>query len=442
MKYVSIKRIAKFFGVDIDDEAQVTGYQIDSRMIEEGNLFFALKGAKVDGHHYLESVKQRKGIAAVVSKDYKGASHGLILIPVDDVVEALQALASHLMEDCKAELIGVTGSLGKTTTKEFIATLLEGKFKVGKTPFNYNTKLTYPITLLNRTGEEEVLVLEMGMSEPGDLAKLVQIAAPDIAIVTKIAHVHAAYFSRGVIDIANGKVEIFLSPKTKKKIFYQGLKEFPEAMEKVTGDRVSFSLEDRSADYFLSPDYFIDERGVRAYQFDPPYKQPHVLHNFLAAVVVAREMKMEWDEINAQVPKLQLPKMRFEQFEKEGVLFVNDAYNANPDSMKAALSNLPEPKEGGKRIAVLGMMIDMGPDSENIHRDVGHFAQKYVDHLLVIGNEAAPIYEAFLEVKKPAEHYHQFHHLANRLKNLMRPGDVVLVKASRCVQMETLFNFL
>jgi UDP-N-acetylmuramoyl-tripeptide--D-alanyl-D-alanine ligase len=110
--------------------------------------------------------------------------------------------------------------------------------------------------------------------------------------------------------------------------------------------------------------------------------------------------------------------------------------------MRAALSHLPEPKEGGKKIAVLGMMVDMGPDSESIHREVGRFAQKYVDHLLVMGKEAAPIYEAFQEVKKPAEQYLDFQKLANRLKTLMSPGDVVLVKASRCVEMEKLLNLL
>lgn len=442
MRNVPIKKISQFLGVICEVDAQVTGYQIDSRMVGEGDLFFALKGARSDGHKFLEEVRLRGAVGAVVSKGYDGPDFGLVLLPVEDVVGSLQGLAKHFMEECRAQIIGITGSLGKTTTKEFIATLLEGKFKVGKTHLNYNTKLTYPITLLNRTGDEDVLVVELGMTEPGDIARLLEIAAPDIAVITKIALVHVAFFPRGLLDIAKGKGEIFSHPKTKKCIFYHGLYEYPEAIGKIHGERVSFSLEDRTADYFLSGEYFVDERGVRAYQFDPPYKQAHVLHNFLAAISVAREMKMEWDEINAQVPKLKLPKMRFEQYEKDGIVFVNDAYNANPDSMRAALSHLPEPKEGGKRIAVLGMMVDMGPESENIHREVGRFAQKYVDHLLVLGKEATPIYEAFQEVKKPAEQYFQFEDLADRLKGLMSPGDVVLVKASRCVQMEKLFNLL
>lgn len=442
MRNVPIKQISHFLGVVCDAEVQVTGYQIDSRCVGSGELFFALRGEKTDGHMYLAEVKMRGAVGAVVSKGYTGPDFGLILLPVEDVVASLQGLAKHFMEMCKSTVIGITGSVGKTTTKEFIATLLEGKYKVGKTHLNNNTKLTYPITLLNRTGEEEVLVVEMGMSEPGDIGRLVQIAAPDLAVLTKIAYAHAAQFERGLLDIAKFKAEIFSHPKTKKCVFYHGLYEYPEAIAAIHGEKLSFSLDDRIADYFLSSEYYVDERGVRAYRFDPPYKQTHLLHNFLAAVSVARQMKMEWDEINRQVPKLKLPKMRFEQYEKDGVLFVNDAYNANPDSMRAALSHLPEPKEGGKKIAVLGMMVEMGIDHDSLHREVGRFAQKYVDHLLVIGKEASPVYEAFQEVQKPAEQYYDFEALSERLKSLMRPGDVVLVKASRCVQMEKLFNLL
>ncbi len=442
MRNVPLHQIAAFFGVPFEGELQVAGYQIDSRRIEPGELFFALKGQKVDGHAYLAEVKERGAVGAVVDQEYQGPDFGLALLPVADVVQSLQALAKHSMEGCPALIIGITGSLGKTMTKEFVAQLLEGKYRVGKTHLNYNTKLTYPITLLNRRGDEEVLVVEMGMTEPGDIARLVAIAAPDIAVVTKIAWVHGAFFPGGLEEIAKGKAEIFSHPKTKRAVFDQGLYAYPEAIAQIHGEKVSFSREERTSDYFLSKEYFVDERGVRAYQFDPPYKQEHVLHNFLAAVSVARVMKMEWDEINRQIPLLKLPQMRFEQYEKGNVTFINDAYNANPDSMRAALISLPEPREGGKRIAVLGMMVDMGPETEQIHREVGRFAQKYVDHLLVFGQEATGIYEGFQEMKKPVEHYFDFSHLAERLKALMNPGDVVLVKASRCVAMENFFQLL
>jgi UDP-N-acetylmuramoyl-tripeptide--D-alanyl-D-alanine ligase len=439
MRDVPIKTIAEVLGCFCEGDLQITGYQIDSRMIQPGELFFALQGEKTDGHRHLEDARARGAVAAVVESGYEGPDFGLVLLRVDDVVSHLQGLARHFMQLCTAIIIGVTGSVGKTTTKEFIATLLEGKFKVGKTYLNYNTKLTYPITLLNRRGDEEVLVVEMGMSEPGDLKRLVEIAAPDIGVLTKVAYAHGGNFERGLLDIAKYKAEIFSHPRTKKAIFYHGFYEFGEP---ISGEKISFSLDERTADYFLSGDYYVDEKGVRAYQFDPPYKQTHLLHNFLAAVSVARQMKMEWDEINKQVPKLQVPKMRFEQMEKEGIVFINDAYNANPESMRAALSHLPLAKEGGKRIAVLGMMAEMGAEHDKVHREIGQFAQKHVDHLLVLGKEAAPVYEAFQEAQKPAEQYHDFESLAERVKSLTRPGDVVLVKASRCVQMEKLFTLL
>ncbi len=429
-------------GIIPERDLLIDGFQIDSRKVGPGDLFFALKGQKVDGHSFLQDAAMNGAVAAVVSKGYDGPNFGLELLWVEDVFGSLQALAKHFMKTCRSLVIGITGSLGKTTTKEFLATLLGAKFKVGKTDLNYNSQRTYPLTLLNRNGDEDILVVEMGISEPGEMTRLCDIAAPDIAVITKVAFVHSVNFEENVSLIAQHKAEISKDSKTKACIFDHALYEHEEAMGKIQCKRVSFSLESRQADFFLSQECLVDERGVRAYQFDPPYKESHFLHDFLAAVAVCREIKMNWDEINAQVSKLQLPKMRFEKIDKGGVTLINDAYNANPDSMKAALAHLPKPADGAKTIAVLGMMAEMGAAHERVHREVGLFAQKYVDHLIVFGKEAAALYKAFQEVKKPVEKYEDFEALSKRLKNLMRPGDVVLVKASRCVEMEKLLNLL
>ena len=445
MQHCPIKQIARHLGVICDSELQVTGYQIDSRLVQPGDVFFALKGEKSDGHRFLAEVKERGGVAAVVSKGYSGPDFGLVLTAVEDVGAGLQELARFSLKEAHAQVVGITGSVGKTTAKDFTATLLEGKFRVGKNISSYNTKLTLPLTILNRKGDEEVLVLEMGMSEPGDIGRLLAIAPPDVALITKVSLAHAAFFPGGLQEIARGKGEIFSHPKTRAVVFDHAFHEFSEEVGKIKGEKSSFSLIDRSADFFLSPHedrFIVDERGVRAYQFDLPFKQPHIIHNFLAAASVARQMKMEWDEINRQIGKLQLPKMRFEQFEKGGISFINDAYNANPESMRAALSSLPEPKEGGKRIAVLGSMKELGAFSESSHRDIGRLAQKYIDHLLVLGEEAAPLCEAFVEVKKPGEFFSDHKSLAERLSALMSPGDVVLVKGSRSMKMETVFELL
>jgi UDP-N-acetylmuramoyl-tripeptide--D-alanyl-D-alanine ligase len=445
MRNTSIQQIGRILGIDCPIDTQVTGYQIDSRNISPGEFFFALKGEKTDGHDHLREVREKGGIAAVVSTAYQGPDHGLALLKVDQVIEALHALARHFVAASKALIVGITGSVGKTTTKEFVATLLSKKWKVGKTQGSYNTKLTLPLTILNFEGDEEVFVLEMGMSEPGDIGKLLEIAAPDIALITKIAPAHIAFFPDGLAGIARGKAEIFSHPKTKVALFDHRLNEFLEVVQAIPCAKMTFSLEAQTADYFLSSSeekWLVDERGVRAYQFDLPFHQPHILHDFLAAVSVARFLKMEWDEINQQVSLLKLPKMRFEQFEKEGILFINDAYNANPESMRAALSSLPEPKERGKRICVLAAMADQGKESDSVHREIGRFAQKFTDHLLVFGEEALGICEGFQEVKKPAEYFVDLNHLTERLKTLMTPGDVVLVKGMRKMRLERIFDLL
>lgn len=448
MKNTPLAQIMDFLSIQPDSfsrETQVVDYQIDSRIVGEGTLFFALKGEKTDGHFFLAEAKQKGAVAAVVSKSYEGLGHGLILLPVEDVLLALQQLAQKFLSLNTPKIVGVTGSVGKTTVKDFITTLLESKYRVYKSFSSYNTQLTLPISLLNRKGDEEILVLEMGMSEPGNIRKLIEIAPPDIAVLTKLGLAHAEFFPGGITDIAKEKAEIFSSSKLKTAIFYHEFYHFPELISSIHAEKLSFSLGTRTSDYFLSwseGKYVIDERGVRAYQLDLPFNQTHVLHNFLAAVSVARSLKVEWDEIHLAVSRLELPKMRFELFERKEVTFVNDAYNANPESMRAALANLPEPKKNGKRIAILGTMKELGTFSKSAHEEIGLFAQAHVDHLLVLGEEAKPLCESFLEVKKPAEFFISHQSLAKRLMQLMSPGDVVLIKGSRSMKMETLLDLL
>ena len=431
MKNTPLNEIAKLLGVALKASMPVAGFQIDSRLVEPQDLFFALSGERTDGHQFLKEVKARGAIAAVVSREYLGPDEGLVLLPVDDVLMSLQALAAHFAREGRAKIVGITGSMGKTTTKDFAACLLEGKFRVGKTFASYNTRLTLPITVLNMRGDEEILVLEMGMGEAGDIAKLVAIAPPDVAVLTKVGLAHYGALFGSIADIARAKGEIFSHPKTKKAIFYHG---FPgEARGK------SFSLDCRDADYFFLGDV-VQERGGEAFRFDLPFTQMHVRSNFLAAVAVARSFGMRWEEIAKQVPKLRLPKMRLEQFEKEEIVFNNDAYNANPESTMAALSCLPEPKTGGKRIAVLGRMVDLGPFSKSCHEEVGRFAQKRIDCLLTYGEEARVLSKAFADGQRTAEHFEDFERLCARLKEWMRPGDVVLVKGSRDLRMERVFE--
>lgn len=431
MKNSSIRQIANELGVIFDVDVRVFGYQIDSRLIQSGDLFFALPGETTDGHLFLPEVKKKGGSAAIVSKNYQGEDFGLALLKVPDVVLALQHLARCHLLKTSATVIGITGSVGKTTTKEFIAGLLEGKYRVVKNIGSYNTKLTLPLTILNSDGNEEVFVLEMGMSQMGDIKRLLEIAAPDIAVLTKIALAHAEFFPGGLPEIARGKAEIFSHPKTKTAIFERNFLE-SEEIAKSNAKKLTFSLNDSFSDLSLS----IVEEKMRERGVTFPFKETPILHNFLASVLVAREMQMDWDEIFARIPFLKLPKMRWEKLERRGIFLINDAYNANPESMKAALSNLPSPKQGRKTIAVLGSMEELGSFSESAHRDIGSFAADVVDHLLTLGPETEILCNAFQEKNCLAEFFTDIDALKLRLKALALPGDVVLIKGSRSMQLE------
>lgn len=445
MKNGRLTGIAAFLRSKWDCDLQVSDCQIDSRCVSLGSLFFALKGAKCDGHDFLQQVKEKGGSAAVVSEAYRGPDHGLALIRVSDVESVLQDLAREFLKRAPAKIVAVTGSVGKTTTKDFTASILEGKYRTGKTLQSQNSRLTLPLTILNRTGDEEVLVLEMGMSEPGDIDRLVAIAPPDIAILTKAAFAHAAQFAGGLKEIAYEKGKIFSSKATKFALFGHDFYQFPDEISKIGCEKMSFSLKAETADYFLAPDgnrWKIREKGVWTKPFDFPFPQEHFLFDFLAASAAARQLGMEWSEIFERIANLQLPKMRFEKIQKEGILLINDAYNANPESMKAALSNLPKPEMGRKRIAVLGTMKELGPFSFSLHQEIGRFAQKYVDHLFVFGDEAAPMCEAFSASKKDCEWFTDRKKLSSRLKQVMQKGDVVLIKGSRSMKMEEILGDL
>ena len=200
------------------NDKYIEHFDFDSRKLTPNSLFFALKGEKTDGHQFLQEAAQKKVAGAIVSKEFKGEEFGLHLIRVDDVLKSLHQLAKEALSQRELSIIGVTGFVGKTTSKEFIATLLQGKFKVGKTVGNSNSQAGMPTSILNLEGGKEVLVVEMGMSYPGEIERLVDIAPPDMVLISRIAFSHAENFPDGLAGIAQAKGEILSHPKTRLAI--------------------------------------------------------------------------------------------------------------------------------------------------------------------------------------------------------------------------------
>lgn len=445
MKGLGVQEVAKRLKNNVLDNRKITLYFIDSRESVPGGLFFALKGERADGHHFLGEVAEKGAIAAVVSKTYGGPDFGLSLIRVADVLGSLQSLARELLEERKVVIAGVTGSVGKTTTKDFLWTLLQGKYHAAKSPFNKNSQASLPINLLNLEGKEELLVLEMGMNHKGELKQLVTIAPPDYALITNVDFVHAEFFPEGLEGIAEAKMEIFSSSQTKAALIPYDLLCYQKQLAKYSLLKKTFSLIDRRADFFLERDkeqYNLIENGKRSSSFTLPFQETQFIYNVAAAISFCRLIGLSYEEIFSRLKELSAPKMRFEKIEKDGKLFINDAYNAAPLSVRTALSELPEPKKRGRRIAVLGDMKELGNIVDVEHLKMGKFALPFIDYLFGLGEKSSLICDEFRKGGKKAEHFLEKELLAERLREFIQEGDVILIKGSRSLKMEKLFEYL
>ena len=345
------------------------------------------------------------------------------MIRVDDVCDARRA----------ARVIAVTGSVGKTTTKEFIATLLQGRFRVGKTPGNHNSQVTMPLSILNARGDEEVLVIEMGMSQAGEIARLVKIAPPEIALVTPVTFAHVAFFPEGIEGIAKAKAEIFSSCLTRLGIVHLHSARFATIMRPQGFAKKIYAAKEDLVD--TQEGLRILEQGVLSPPLQFAFEASHLRENFLGAVAVARSLGMQWEEIAPQVPNLALCPKRFEKVVREGIIFINDSYNANAASTKAALQNLPAVNPGNKKIAVLGAMKELGEYTQPLHLEVAQCALHYVDQLLCLGQECQVMVDLFSAEARPAELYSDIYSLKKRVFEIAQTGDLILLKGSRSLEL-------
>lgn len=442
MRPLTLNQIARSLHVVIppSDRSQraVTGYTVDSRTVGPGQLFFALRGMRVDAHAFLDQVASAGALAAVVDRAYQGPDFGLVLIPVDDVVAALQALAREVLVQRRPIVIAITGSVGKTTTKEFARAFLASTYRTVASPGNQNSQVGLPLTILNHTdGTEEVLVLEMGMTLPGQITQLLTIAPPDIALITSVALVHAGNFPN-LEAIASAKGEILTSPQTSLGILPREVCDFDRLRQLGSCRKRSYTTTEQEADYRL----VASEHGLQVVTADQehtigvlPVMGQHNRHNLLAAVALARELKVSWEAIRATVPTLSLPERRLQMIKKSGITFINDSYNAPPVGVQAALASLPQPCAGGRRIAVLGPMPDLGQFSAACHQQVAEYALGTVDQMFCLGAECQPIYETWASVGRPVDWFLEPARLAEALRQTLREGDVVLIKGENVRQM-------
>src|SRR5512133_842944 len=447
MNSLTLSQIAQFAGASLssgDATVVIDKISTDSRMIKRGELFVALRGENFDGHNFVEAIAIAGAAGAIVNSNWKGkVPENFALIRVKDTLLAYQQLAANYRKSLKLNVVAITGSNGKTSTKDFAAAVLARRFRVTKTEGNFNNHVGLPRTILEATSEDEVAVWEIGMNHPGEIAALSKIAAPDAAIITNIGVAHIEFMgSREAIAAEKGALAEAI--ETQGTVILNADDPFSEGIAARTRAKVVFAGTTggavRAIEIRQSADgsEFTIVEGAHRCRAQLPVAGLHMVQNALLAIAAGRAFGLSIEECAAGLAAAPLTKARLQIKEIGGVQFLDDSYNANTDSMKAALRTLVELDTEGKRIAVLGEMRELGAESERGHREVGEAAATLgVDQLITIGNVAELIAEgartAGLDKVSSARSTTE---AARLLGEIAEPGDFVLIKGSRAARTE------
>jgi len=433
-----------------DPSARARGVSTDSRTVKAGEVFFALKGKRFDGHDFVPQAFASGAVAAVVQKETP-APPGSTLIEVQDTLKALGDLASFWRSSIKAKVVGITGSCGKTTTREMATAVLKHLgWRVVSSPRNYNNLIGLPLSILLATPEDEVLVLEMGMSAPGEIRRLSQIASPDIGMLTNIGPVHLEGFPSGIEGVKEAKAEILEGMREGSLFIYNA--DDPLVREvslRFGGEKIGFGK---------APDSLVrlcqaKEKGEK---MDLEVQTPKgvlrvelnllgkgALYCALGAIATLIGLGIDLEGIRGGLQSFKAVQGRMCVKSLKGIWVIDDTYNSNPLALKAALEVLS--KKAGRRIAVLGDMAELGPWAEQYHREIGRLCGALgLDGLFLLGKWAEVLAsEASINGLKGKVVLARDHEeLARELKGFLREGDWVLVKGSRTMQMEKVIAYL
>jgi UDP-N-acetylmuramoyl-tripeptide--D-alanyl-D-alanine ligase len=447
MNPLSLSQIAKLTGVSLssgDGSVMIDKVSTDSRTLKPGDLFVALRGENFDGHNFVESAANAGAAGAIVESNWKGeVPKNFALIRTTDTLQAYQQLGANYRKSLTLKVVAITGSNGKTSTKDFTASVLDRRFRVTKTEGNFNNHVGLPRTILEATSRDEVAVWEIGMNHPGEVAALSKIAAPDAAIITNIGVAHIEFMgSREAIAKEKGALAESVGPEG--TVILNADDPFSEGIAARARAKVIFAGTEggtvRAIEISQTADgsEFTILEGAHRCRAQLPVPGLHMVQNALLAVAAGRAFGLSIEECAAGLATAPLAKARLQIKEIGGVQFLDDSYNANPDSMKAALRTLVELDADGKRIAVLGEMHELGDESERGHREVGETAAALnIDQLIVIGSVAAAIANAARHAGlENTTVVNSTSEAAEVLSQIAAPGDLVLVKGSRAARTE------
>ena len=455
-----LSRIAEFIAAasqaPTGPAASAQGYSIDSRTVQPGELFFAVKGERLDGHDFVEQALSRGAIGAVVRKDQLARySNRASLLAVDDTLVALQTLATAVRKMWGKTAIGVTGSMGKTTTKEAMAHFLAIKYRVHRTKGNFNNHFGLPLGLLSLEPEYDLAVVEMGMSHPEEISALARIALPNEGVVTNVAPVHLESFD-SIAGIARAKYELIEAlPHGGTAVLNADDEYVCQFGRDFKGKVILFGLKPTAcipADVRAENIEVIGPEGTRFDLVSREVRQPvqspllgtHNVYNVLAAAAIALEHGITPSEIAGALPSLQPADKRGQVVQLGNITVLYDCYNSSPKALMAAVDTLAA-MPARRRIVVAGEMLELGATAEQLHRECGRYiagngvgsgAGSKIDFLLGVRGLAKPMVEAAREAGMKGEFVVTPEEAGKWLARETREGDVVLLKASRGVKLE------
>jgi UDP-N-acetylmuramoyl-tripeptide--D-alanyl-D-alanine ligase len=459
---LDLHQIAQWAGADLTgiEHALVhvaTGYSIDSRTLQPCDLFIAIKGERFDGHDFVAPAFERGAMAALVAREKLAAlpeeAHRHPLLIVDDPLTALQQLAAAVRKHWGKRVVAITGSAGKTTTKEAIAKVLDARFSVLKSQGNLNNGYGLPLQLLKLEPKNEVAVIEMGMSSVGEIAALARIASPDWGVVTNVGNAHAEFFPEGIAGIARAKYELIEALPAQGVAFLNCDDAYVSQFGRdFRGKAIYFgrgpcadpkaeSIEPLGADGLRI--------GVRAGEHRATLHLhllgEHNVSNALAAIAVGLEAGIPLETCCDALGELLPEDKRGQILNIHGATIINDSYNSNPEALKAMIQTLASmPVAGdGRRILVAGEMLELGPESVALHASCGKAAAEVgIDIVAGVRGHAQHIVEAARQGSLEALYFESPGQAGEWLRDNLRAGDVILLKASRGVKLERALNAL
>lgn len=429
------------------DVKEIKAVSTDTRKIEEGTMFIALKGENFNGNNYVLDAFNKGAKIAIVDEvkcDLNELKEDVALIKVQNTGRALMDLAKFYREKLGLKVVGITGSAGKTSTKDLVAAVLSDKYKVFKTKGNFNNEIGLPLMILELDSTYDVAILEMGMRGLGQIKELAEIASPDLGIITNIGISHIEILKTRE-NILKAKMEIATFFDKNNTLVVCGNDDFlgslPSAEYKIvkTGVGENFKMGAKNIALEELSSKFTVYDGEKEEEFSLDMPGEHNISNLMLGIAIAKELGVSFEEMKRGLKNIEATSMRLELIKKDGFSILNDCYNSSPVAVKSAIDVMKN-IEGKRRIAVLGTMRELGHKSEEAHEEIGKYAKENgIEKVLCFGDFSENIKEGYGE---GCTVYENKEELIKDLLNIICDGDIILVKASRSLKFEEITKAL